>query len=441
MAAFLQAQGWEPGSRIAILSRNCAWWIMADLAIWMAGHVTVPIFPSLRGETVRFILEHSDSKACFVGAIEPETATWAGLMPGMRCICFPTARAGCEPGWDALVSANPPISGNPVREAAEPATIIYTSGTTGLPKGVVHSFGAIAYNASGLSAILSLTPEDRVLSYLPLAHIVERIGLECGALCNGFRVFFTEGLETFMADLHRARPTIFLSVPRLLLKFQQGVYENTPREKLDKLLRLALVRRFVRKLILKRLGLGMVRFAASGAAPLSPELLKWYRDLGLELAEGYGMTEILITHLGRPGHVRAGCVGTPLEGVEARTGDEKELLIRSPMNMLRYHKDPESTRNAFTPDGFFRTGDVVNIDADGQLCIVGRLKEQFKTSKGKYVAPAPIENKLIAHPDVESVCLMGAGQPSPFAIVLLSAEARKQCADPARRKSLEQSLR
>ena len=184
-----------------------------------------------------------------------------------------------------------------------------------------------------------------------------------------------------------------------------------------------------------------MRYAASGAAPLTSELLFWYRDLGLELTEGYGMTEVLITHLGRRGNVRAGCVGSPVEGVETKLGANSELLIRSPMNMLGYYKDPEGTRNAFTEDGFFKTGDMATIDPDGQLRIIGRVKEQFKTSKGKYVAPAPIENKLIAHPAVEACCLMGAGLPSPFAIVLLSPQARKQCEDPGARKSLEQSLR
>jgi long-chain acyl-CoA synthetase len=139
--------------------------------------------------------------------------------------------------------------------------------------------------------------------------------------------------------------------------------------------------------------------------------------------------------------VRAGCVGQPIEGVEQKIGDNRELLIRTPTSMLGYYKDPEATRSSFTEDGFFRTGDVAEIDHDGQVKIVGRIKEQFKTSKGKYVAPAPIEKELIRHPGVEACCLMGAGLPSPFAIVLLSADARKRCADKAALESLEQSLR
>jgi long-chain acyl-CoA synthetase len=149
----------------------------------------------------------------------------------------------------------------------------------------------------------------------------------------------------------------------------------------------------------------------------------------------------MITHLPKPGHVRPGYVGPPIEGVEAKVGENGELLVKSPMNMLGYYHDPESTRSAFTPDGFFRTGDVVQIEPDGQTRIIGRVKEQFKTSKGKYVAPAPIESKLMAHPAVEACCLMGAGQPSPFAVVLLSSEARQRCWNSHAQKALEESLR
>ncbi|SPF48396.1 AMP-dependent synthetase and ligase (fragment) [Candidatus Sulfopaludibacter sp. SbA4] len=183
-----------------------------------------------------------------------------------------------------------------------------------------------------------------------------------------------------------------------------------------------------------------MHLACCGAAPLPPEILLWYRNLGLNLAEGYGMTETSVTNLPAPGTVRAGYVGRGLEGVEMKVGENSELLIKSPMNMLGYYKDPQGTHNSFTEDGFFRTGDLASIAPDGQLKIIGRVKEQFKTSKGKYVAPAPIESMLVAHPAVESGCLMGAGLPSPFAVILLTEEARKRCADPLAKAALEESL-
>lgn len=441
MAAYLRAQNWPPGSRIAILSKNCAWWLMADLAIWMSGHVSVPIYPSLRPQSIRQILEHSEAIACFLGATDERIAANPAMMPGITWISFPTAGEPADLTWESLVESNAPISDSPTRAADDLATIIYTSGTTGTPKGVMHRFGAFAFDARILTGLLHLKSEERILSYLPLAHIVERAGVEANTYRMGWHLFFTEGIETFLTDLQRARPTLFLSVPRLLLKFQQGVFANIPREKLERLMRIPAINIFVRRKILRRLGLGTVHHAACGAAPLPTEILLWYRNIGLDLAEGYGMTETMITHLPRPGFVRPGYVGQALEGVETRVSPEGELLLRSPTNMLGYYKDPKGTRDAFTEDGFFRTGDVVTIDTDGQLKIIGRIKEQFKTSKGKYVAPAPIEGRLMEHPSVEACCLMGAGQPSPFAVIVLSDAERARCADPEARKALEDSLR
>jgi long-chain acyl-CoA synthetase len=440
MAAYLKAQQWEPGSNVAILAKNCAWWIMADIAIWMAGHVSVPIYPSLRPQSIRQILEHSGAKACFLGATDEREATGAADIPGMFWIAFPTATQGADVSWNALIEANAPLAGHPVRPAGALATIIYTSGTTGTPKGVMHSFSAFAHDTKVLLRLLALERPQRVLSYLPLAHIVERAGIEFTSFRLGSRIFFTAGIESFIDDLQRARPTIFLSVPRLLLKFQQGVFAKMPREKLERLLRIPAVNLFVKRRILRRLGLNTVHLAACGAAPLPTEILLWYRSLGLQLAEGYGMTETMITHLPAPDVVRPGYVGCAIEGVETRVSAEGELQVRSPMNMMGYFREPAMTSEAFTPDGFFRTGDLVALDPDGQLRIIGRLKEQFKTSKGKYVAPAPIECRLMEHPSVEACCLMGAGHPTPFAIVVLADSVRDGAIDPEVRRTVEQSL-
>ena len=441
VAAYLEAQHWEAGSRVAILSRNCAWWIMADLAIWMSGHLSVPIYPSLRGPSIRRILEHSGARACFLGATDGDEAAEACGSAGVAAIALPNAAGSTEPSWNALIEANRPIPGSPTREADDLATIIYTSGTTGTPKGVMHRFGSFAFDAKVLIGLLGAAKPQRVLSYLPLAHIVERAGVEATAYLLGSHLFFTEGIETFLEDLQRARPTIFLSVPRLLVKFQQGVFAKVPKEKLEKLLRIPGLNLYVKCMILRRLGLNTVQHAACGAAPLPPEILLWYRDLGLQLGEGYGMTETMITHLPRPDAVRPGYVGPALPGVETRVSDQGELLVRSPMNMFGYYREPQMTRDAFTEDGFFRTGDLVTIDPDGQLKIIGRIKEQFKTSKGKYITPAPIEARLMEHPAVEACCLMGSGQPSPFAIVVFSEEARADCIDPEVRRVTEESLR
>jgi len=441
MAAYLKGQDWEPGSRVAILSRNSAWWIMADLAIWMAGYVSVPIYPSLKAQTVRHILEHSESRACFLGPTDEKEMASRGMPPGVCRICFPTAPTTAEPTWEGVIASQPPLTASPVRPADDLATIIYTSGTTGKPKGVMHRFGAFSIFAKSTAELLGLTSEERLLSYLPLAHIVERSACEALGLRLGFHIFFAEGVETFLTDLRRARPTLFISVPRLLLKFQQGVFQKMPQRRLDRLLRIPLLNRSVKKRILHQLGLHTARYAASGSAPLPIEILLWYRNLGLELFEGYGLTETLVTHIPKPGRVRPGYVGGALDVVEVMLGENSELLIKSPMNMLGYYKDPQLTQEALTPDGFFRTGDLVYLDPDGQVKIIGRLKEQFKTSKGKYVAPAPIESELMAHPAIEACCVMGAGLPRAFALVVLSPDARNGCVSPGERKALEESLR
>jgi long-chain acyl-CoA synthetase len=440
MAAYLKSRNWEPGSRVAILSRNSAWWILADLAIWIAGHVSVPIYPSLLPDSVRRILEHSEARACFLGATDEREMAKLAFPPGMYAIALPPAPPAGMDSWDSIVAATPPLPGSPAPPASALATVIYTSGTTGAPKGVMHNFGALSYNAKALVAQLALSTPQRILSYLPLAHIVERVGVEFVALLLSSRIFFTEGIETFVTDLRRAQPTLFLSVPRLLLKFQQGVFGKIRQPILDLLFRVPLVSRLVKHRILTQLGLSTVHYAACGAAPLPLETLLWYRRLGLNLAEGYGMTETLITHLPTPENFRPGYVGRAIRGVETRLGESAELQIKSPMNMLGYYRDPEGTRGSFTADGFFHTGDVAEIASDGQLKIVGRIKEQFKTSKGKYVAPAPIESRLTAHAAVEACCLMGAGLASPFAVALISAQARRQCRQPQARAALEESL-
>ncbi len=436
VAAWLKVQDWPPGSHIGIVSRNCAWWILADLAIWMAGHVSVPVYPSLRASSIRHILDHTGAVACFEGAADEDP----GIPADVSVIRLPTAPAGRGARWHEIVRGTPPLRGFPTREGGEVATIIYTSGTTGVPKGAVHTFAGFGFCGWTLSEVFKMADGQRFMSYLPLAHIFERGALEAPAIHLGAQIFFTAGLDTFPADVQRARPTVFLSVPRVLYKLQDGVFKNISRDRLDRLLRVPMMSALVKQKILRRLGLNAVRCAASGGAPLPVEILLWYRGIGLNLAEGYGATETMITHVPPTGRARPGYVGPPVPGVEQKLGAGGEILIRSPMNARGYYMDPDATREAFTPDGFYRTGDVGEIAPDGQLKITGRIKEQFKTSRGKYVVPGPIECKLAAHPAVESCCVMGSGQAKPFAVVVLSQDARERCAAAGEREALEGSL-
>ncbi len=445
MAGYLKAQGWEPGTKVAILSKNCAWWMMSDLAIWMAGHVSVPLYPTLAADTVRQILTHSEAKACFVGKLDG----WEHMKPGvpddMPCLSYPLSpddAIKAYVGWDAACKDSDPVTGTPVREADDLATLIYTSGTTGMPKGVMHSFGNFAWALDAGIRRLPMGAEDRMLSYLPLAHVVERVLVEHGWLRTGMHVFFAESLDTFTADLQRARPTIFFSVPRLWVKFQQGVHHKMAPEKLNRLLSIPILGGIVRRKIIKALGLDQCRIAAGGAAPMPMALLQWYSRLGLHINEGYGMTENLaVSHITEPGKNQQGSVGPTYEGVEHRLDPQTgEIQMRSPAVMLGYYKEPGKTREAMTDDGWLRTGDKGRIDANGLLYITGRVKDLFKTGKGKYVAPAPIEDKLVMHEAVEACVVTGANLGQPLGIVMLGAEYMDRISDAAVRSELEQSL-
>ncbi|WP_127995692.1 AMP-binding protein [Piscinibacter defluvii] len=445
MAAHLQAQGWEPGAKVAILSKNCAWWLMSDLAIWMAGYVSVPLYPTLAADTIRQILAHSEARACFVGKLDGWEGMKPGVPAGLPCISYPLSPPDAVKryeGWEAICARTAPLQGTPVRPGEELATLIYTSGTTGMPKGVMHSFGNFAWALERGLRRIPMSAEDRMLSYLPLAHVVERVLVEHGWLNTGMRIWFAESLDTFTADLQRARPTIFFSVPRLWVKFQQGVHHKMPAAKLERLLSIPLVGGLVRRKILKALGLDQCRFAAGGAAPMPVALLAWYRRLGLPINEGYGMTENLaVSHLTLPGHNQEGTVGPPYEDVEARIDAQTgEIQMRSAALMLGYYKEPEQSRAAFTADGFLRTGDKGEIDAQGKLRITGRVKDLFKTSKGKYVAPAPIEDRLVMHDAVEACVVTGANLGQPLGIVMLNPEAAARAGDAAARAALEASL-
>jgi long-chain acyl-CoA synthetase len=446
IAAHLVSLRLEPGSRVAILSKNCAHWLMADFAIWLAGHVSVPLYPTLAAGTIAQILEHSEAVLLFIGKLDGWEAMRPGVPAGLPCIALPLAPPAAAtsgvPRWDDLVQATAPLPGQPLRDADELATILYTSGTTGVPKGVMHSFASFAWSITSALKRVPLTGEARMLSYLPLAHVAERTLIEHGLLATSMHVFFAESLETFVGDLQRARPTCFFSVPRLWVKFQQGVHARLPPEKLARLLKLPLVGRLVAKKVLAGLGLEHCTIAAGGAAPMPPELLRWYAALGLPIVEVYGMTENCgVSHATLPGEQHPGTVGLPYEGVQSRLCPSSgELQVRSPGLMLGYYKAPELTREAFTGDGWLHTGDKGRLDAQGQLRITGRVEDLFKTRKGKYVAPAPIEDRLVMNGAVEACIVTGANLGQPLGLVMLNAEAARRSGANGGRAAVEISL-
>jgi long-chain acyl-CoA synthetase len=305
----------------------------------------------------------------------------------------------------------------------------------------MHSFATFAWSIeAGLKRLQAIDQNARMLSYLPLSHVAERTLIEHGLLATGMQLFFADSLDTFTQDLQRARPTAFFSVPRLWVKFQQGVAAKMPPAKLNRLLKIPILNNIVRKKILGALGLDQCEFASGGAAPMPPELLNWYARLGLPIVEAYGMTENCgVSHATLPGVQRPGTVGPAYEGVGCRIDPANgEVQVKSEGLMLGYYKEPELTRDAFTADGWLHTGDKGSIDAEGYLKITGRVKDLFKTSKGKYVAP--IEDKLVMHPSVEACCVTGANLGQPLAVLMLNADAIAGVATPAGRETLQASL-
>lgn len=434
MAAHLKAMKLPPRSAIGLLGKNSAHWVIADLAIWMAGHVSVPLYPTLNAETAGYILDHADVRVLFVGKLDqPEwEAIRAAIPKTLPQIALPLAPQFDAPRWDEIVHGRNPLKAAARRKPDELATIVYTSGSTGKPKGVMHNFAAMLRVAEGAEVFTQPTTEDRMLSYLPLAHAAERAVVESPSLRYGFRVYFADALATFIDDMRRARPTLFLSVPRLWTKFYLGIQQKLPLKRQKVLFRMPVVGGIVKRKLLHELGLDYTRYAITGAAPLPPHILEWYRELGLELLEGYGMSEnFAYSHGSRSGQVRVGYVGQAMPGVQCRIADNGEILVKSPCNMMGYWRDEARSAEAIDKDGWLHTGDRGEIDDKGRLRITGRVKELFKTSKGKYVAPSPIENRLMKHPALEAVCVAGAGCPQPYALAMLGADAPREGAGRA----------
>lgn len=445
MAGHLANLDLPEGSSIALLAKNCAHFIMADLAILMAGHVTVPIYPTQNAKTLDYILEHSEARLLVLGPMDDISAVEAAVPADLMTVSLPGATPVAsltdQLTWDTIIEQAQPLAAPVARDPQAMARIVYTSGSTGQPKGVMVSMRALSISGEKLIASLKpLSTEDRMISYLPLAHVIEAAAVEMTSLFYGCRVYFSEGLSSFAQDLQRARPTVFHSVPRLWIKFQQAVLAKLPQAKLDELLASEETAEATRKQVLTQPGLQDAEVAITGSAPLAPVVQRWYRGLGLELLEGYAMSEnFCYSHLSLPGRSRIVYVGHPAPGVQCRIADTGEVQIKSPGAMLGYYKAPEKTAESFTADGWFQTGDLGEIDEDGRLKITGRLKEIFKTSKGKYVAPVPIECQ-IGHPQVEVVCVTGSNQPQPCVLMMLSPAAAESLANDEGKASLSGAI-
>ena len=465
----LRGLGIEPGDRVAILSENRPEWAYADLATLCAAAADVPVYPTLTAEQLLYILKDSGTKVLFVSNEEQarKALSVRAEAPDLRHVILmdATPLPDTLAFADVLARGRESLARDPkaVRERAasvgphDLATIIYTSGTTGEPKGVMLSHDNIVSNVNASDEVIpDLSGPDSVLSFLPLCHIFERMAGHCLMLKYGVSISYAESIDKVPANLMEVKPTVMLAVPRLFDKIYARVHEGVAAApplrrkifgwamgvgrralsyRLSRTspggllgLKLGLADKLVFSKIRARTG-GRLRIVVSGGAPLSPEIGTFFAAIGLPIQEGYGLTETSpVIAANRPKAIRVGTVGRPLPGVEVRIADDGEILTRGRHVMKGYFGKPEATADAIDKDGWFHTGDIGVLSADGYLSITDRKKDIIVTSGGKNLAPQPIENHIKTHPMVAEIVVIGDKRHFPTALVVPRFESLEKWA-------------
>ncbi|EEZ87439.1 long-chain-fatty-acid--CoA ligase, putative [Vibrio harveyi 1DA3] len=419
----LRNLGVQPGEKVALVSKNCAEWFICDLAMMLGDYVSVPIFPTAGADTIEYCVTHSESKALIGGKLDDPAATQQVVdsMPDLISIALPYDTAPkCQYQFNEIIADVEPSAERPQHHDDKLMSLVYTSGTSGLPKGAMLTYGAFSWSVQQLINHIGIQENDRLFSYLPLAHITERVYIFGSSIMGGVTTAFPESLDTFIEDVKMHRPTLFISVPRLWTLFQQRIQDKLPQKKLNILLKIPFVNSLIKKKLADGLGLDQARVLGCGSAPVSPALLEWYRSVGLNITEAWGMTEsFAYSTLNYPFRAdKIGSVGNAGPGIELKIADDDEIMVRGKGLFSGYYKNDIATQESFDSEGWLHTGDIGSIDADGYLTIQGRKKDTFKTAKGKFVAPVPIEKKLFEYSRVEMMCLIGLGLPGPILLVV-----------------------
>jgi long-chain acyl-CoA synthetase len=450
MANYLLQQNLPAGSKIGLVSKNCREWIIADLAIMMSGHVSVPFFATLTGEQINEVLRLGDVALLCAGKMEVWDDMGTGVPDDMPIIRFPhyAGNSKIERGkaWEEIMEETEPLTESPVPTHDDLWTIIFTSGTTGTPKGVMHSYGTLSNVARDLDTTnplnLDRNGNNQFFSFLPLNHIAERGVIELMCITHGGCIAFTESIERFAANLKDTRPTLFFAVPRIWTKLRGGILAKMPEQKLNRLLRIPIISSLVKGKIRKGLGLDRSRINITGAAAIPEATKDFFKSIGIQLSEAYGMTENCATsHMLFPHQDKPGSVGRTQPGTECRIDPEtNEILTRSDYTMLGYYKSPDQTAETIR-DGWLHTGDQGYIDDEGFLFITGRVKDTFKSAKAKFIVPKEIEQKFQGNTDVEQMCLLGLGMPQPVLMVSLSEAAAARTQDAVSARLAEQAAK
>lgn len=452
LGKYLISRGIKAGDKVAIFSANRYEWWVADLAILSAGAINVPVYPTNTTKETHYILNDSDARICFVGTREhmQKVLEIIDTLPMLEEIII----------LDELAAATPRVvtfskaleTGKTINDKGEldarvkdidpdsVATFIYTSGTTGNPKGVMLSHNNMTTNAEQWKALTPGVIDSRqhiALSFLPLSHIFERTITYYGACISaGAKVYFARDITTVLTDMIEVRPTIFASVPRVFEKMHAGILAKVAsapplKQTLFKwamsvakrnlpyicngkkrtglfALEYALAYKLIISKLLTAIGLDRVIIGGSGGGPLSAADAEFFIGMGMMVLEGFGMTETSPLALANvPGHIRPGTVGKPLTNTQCKIGEGGELLIKGPQVMLGYYKNEAATKETFTADGFLKTGDIAEIDREGNFKITGRIKDLIITSGGKNISPQNLENALAASLYVEQASIIG----------------------------------
>ena len=430
LATGLRSLGLRESAHIGLISKNCREWIIADLAIMMAGYISVPFFPTLNSKEINTLLTFGDVDLLFVGKVEHWDEQKEGVPKGLPMIAFPcySNHSKITEGhqWHDFINKFEPLKDPHIPKLSDTWTIIFTSGTTGTPKGVVLDYLANkkteALTLESNPMKIDFSGNNDFFSYLPLNHIAERIVVEFASYRFGGTISFTEGLEFFAKNLGEVQPTVFFAVPRIWTKFQMGILSKIPQKKLTTLLRIPILSGLLKRKFKKTLGLSRARAIISGAAPMLEIQRTWFREIGIPITNGYGMTEnsAITSQLDSKIIDRPGSVGLAQPEVDIKIDPEtSEILMRGPFVMKGYYKQPELTAEVLK-EGWLHTGDQGYLDEDGFLYITGRVKDMFKTSKGKYIEPLVLESYFADIVDFEQICVAGLGLPQPILLAVLS---------------------
>lgn len=469
LSAGLEATGVSSGDRVLLLSENRPEWAIADYALLSLGAIVVPVYPSLPANQIEYLARDSGARVIIVSdekqyrkAVEvskavPQLETIVVMEPPADLASNAISFAGIEQRGAEVPNADRRFR---ERIAQIPpnhiATFIYTSGTTGEPKGAMLTHHNLLSNVDASLQIIDAGADDVFLSFLPLSHVFERMAGHFTAVACGATVYYCETLFTIARDMQIARPTVMLAVPRLFESIRDRIMENVTKQpplrrrifhwafrnasKAAQAVRgerrwtpwLRFKHRLADRLVLHRireLTGGRLRFFVSGGAALGRHNAEFFHAFGILILEGYGLTETSpVVAVNRPNDYRFGTVGKPIPGVEVRIADDGEILVRGPNVMLGYYNKPAETAEVIDPEGWFHTGDLGSLDADGFLSITGRKKDIIVLANGKNVAPVPIEDQMKTSPYISEVVLFGDEQDVITALIVPNFERTREWA-------------